>query len=56
MRKIALTLALVMGVSIASYACQAAYDNLVYEIETFGHFDTWGELLVAYNDWVSVSC
>lgn len=42
--------------TIASYACQAAYENLMWEIDNYGHFDSWEELEDAYNDWVDVSC
>lgn len=56
MKKIALTFVFLFGVTLGSYACQAAYDNLTHEIDTFGHFDNMGSLLEAYNQWVAVSC
>ena len=56
MKKIALTLTLFIGLTAASYACQAAYENLLFEIDQHGNFDSWEELEEAYDDWVDVSC
>ena len=40
MKKIGLTLVLFLGISIASYACEAAFEGLKLEVQTFGKFET----------------
>ena len=56
MKKIALTLTIFFGFSIASYACQAAWDNIEYEVEQFGPFDNWHDALEAMQEWIEISC
>tara|TARA_R110002074_G_scaffold130587_2_gene272406 strand:- start:131 stop:301 length:171 start_codon:yes stop_codon:yes gene_type:complete len=56
MKKIGLTLVLFLGISIASYACEAAFEGLKLEVQTFGKFETAKEVYEAYAAWVEVAC
>ena len=56
MKKITLTLIFILGYSITSFACDAAWKNLLYEVEQFGKFDTYEEAMEAFIQWHEISC
>ena len=56
MKKIGLTLVLFLGISIASYACEAARQGLKLEVDTFGKFSSFEDFAEAWEAWVDVAC
>ena len=56
MKKLALTCVLFFGISIASYACDAARAGMKLEVETFGKFESAKEMFEAWEAWVDVAC
>lgn len=55
MKKLTLTLMLFMGVTTFSFACDLALEYWHWEACELG-FDSLGDAIDAYDDWVDVAC
>lgn len=56
MKKLVFACVLFCGISVVSYACEAAFAGLKLERDTFGKFSSKQELYAAFDAWVQVAC